>query len=170
MQQALARAQRSKQQVALLFLDLDGFKPINDAMGHEAGDAALQQVAARLRMAVRSEDTLARVGGDEFVILLSDLDEQQARATAELVANKCLEIFGQDFIVRGQACRLGTSIGIALGNGYCDADKLLIAADQAMYQAKEAGRGKFLWAAECSTCAGTASCGISYSDNKIDET
>jgi diguanylate cyclase (GGDEF)-like protein len=148
MQLALARAQRNNGRIAVLFLDLDGFKPINDSMGHEAGDLALCEVADRLREAVRHEDTLARVGGDEFVILLSDLGEN-ATGVAELVAKKCLEIFRQPFEIREESCLLGTSIGIALGNGNCDADKLLIAADHAMYSAKDSGRGKFIWAAAC---------------------
>ena len=155
MQQALARAQRNKERVAVLFLDLDGFKPINDDLGHEAGDCALREVAKRLGEAVRHEDTLARVGGDEFVILLSDLGKN-ATEVAELVANKCLEIFRQPLEIRGQSCKLGTSIGIALGNGYCDADKLLIAADHAMYSAKQSGRGKFAWSADCTLKSETA--------------
>lgn len=152
MKLALARAQRSEGYIAVLFLDLDGFKPINDQLGHEAGDAALCEVTERLSRAVRREDTLARVGGDEFVVLLSDLTHN-ARESAELVAKKCLEIFQQPFIIRGQSCRLGTSIGIAMGDGSCSADKLLIAADQAMYRAKNSGRGKFLWADECALCS-----------------
>jgi diguanylate cyclase (GGDEF)-like protein len=147
MKQALARAQRNHSSVAVLFLDLDGFKPINDRSGHEAGDAALREVADRLNKIVRRDDTLARVGGDEFVILLSDLTEH-ARASAELVAKKCLEIFQEPFIINEQSCQLGTSIGIAIGDIECSPDKLLIAADEAMYRAKEAGRGKFFWATE----------------------
>lgn len=151
MGQALARAQRSEGWVAVLFLDLDGFKPINDKFGHEAGDAALREVADRLRDVVRLEDTLARVGGDEFVILLSDLNTH-AKDAAELVANKCLLVFQQPFVIRDHTCKLGTSIGIAIGNSECVAEKLLIAADQAMYRAKEMGRGKFCWANECEVC------------------
>ena len=145
MKQALARAQRTQRSVAVLFLDLDGFKLINDRSGHEAGDAALREVADRLNKVVRREDTLARVGGDEFVILLSDLNEN-ARTSAEMVARKCLEIFQQPFIINDQSCRLGTSIGIAIGDDKRSPDKLLIAADEAMYRAKEAGRGLFRWA------------------------
>lgn len=169
MEQALVRAQRSHGKVAVLFLDLDGFKPINDEFGHEAGDAALRKVADRLREAVRQEDTLARVGGDEFVILLSDLNDN-AKEAAELVAAKCLAAFQQPFVIREQSCKLGTSIGIAVGNGECVAEKLLIAADQAMYQAKEAGRGKFSLANECQIClaAGQQSaCRINLSSNKL---
>jgi diguanylate cyclase len=151
MKQALVRAQRNHGKVAVLFLDLDGFKPINDSLGHEAGDIALREVADRLSAAIRREDTLARVGGDEFVVLLSDLGDR-ARESAEFVANKCLAVFRQPFVIRGQDCRLGTSIGIAIGNGECSTDKLLIAADQAMYQAKDAGRGQFCWAQECLLC------------------
>ena len=96
--------------------------------------------------------TLARVGGDEFVILLSDLNDN-AREAAQAVAHKCLEIFQQPFIINDQLCRLGASIGIAIGDGECSPDKLLIAADPAMYQAKEAGRGQFRWAEECVLCS-----------------
>ncbi len=152
MKQAFARAKRNQWQVAVLFLDLDGFKPINDGLGHEAGDAALCEVAKRLGAVMRCEDTLARVGGDEFVILLSDLS-QNARVAAELVANKCLEVFQQSFVIRDQTCQLGTSVGIAIGDGECALEKLLIAADQAMYQAKNAGRGQFCLADECNICA-----------------
>lgn len=142
---ALARLQRNQGHIALLFLDLDGFKQINDGLGHEAGDMALREVADRLSQSVRGEDTLARVGGDEFVILISDLSEN-AGDVAEVVANKCLNVFQHPFIIHDTPCRLGTSIGIAIGNGASSPDKLLIAADQAMYRAKEAGRGRYVWA------------------------
>ena len=155
MKQTFARAQRKQWQVAILFLDLDGFKPINDGLGHEAGDAALCEVAKRLRGVMRREDTLARVGGDEFVILLSDLNEN-VQAAAESVAIKCLAVFQRPFVIRDKTCQLGASIGIALGDGGCAPDKLLIAADQAMYQAKQAGRGQFCWADECKLCSGGA--------------
>jgi len=156
MNQAKARAQRSQGKIALLYLDLDGFKQINDELGHEAGDAALREVAARLLEAVRREDTLARVGGDEFVILLSDLKEN-IKDVPELVAAKCLEIFKHPFIIQNRSCRLGTSIGIAAGDGDCPPDRLLTYADQAMYRAKESGRGRFMWADQCA---------ISPSDNQ----
>jgi diguanylate cyclase (GGDEF)-like protein len=152
MTQALARAQRGETRVVVLFLDLDCFKPINDELGHEAGDAALCEVAGRLRAALRCEDTLARVGGDEFVVLLSDLSNN-AKEAAQAVANKCLQVFQRPFIIHDQSCRLGASIGIAGGDGECSADKLLIAADHAMYRAKEAGRGQFCWADECEICS-----------------
>jgi len=142
MKLALARAHRNAGRVAVLFLDLDNFKPINDRFGHEIGDQALNEVAHRLSAVIRREDTLARVGGDEFVILLSDLDDKAAE-TAERVANKCLAVFEQAFVLPPGSCTLGTSIGIAIGDGESEQDRLLIAADQAMYRAKEAGRGRF---------------------------
>jgi diguanylate cyclase (GGDEF)-like protein len=145
MRQAQVRAQRSQRQIALLFLDLDGFKPINDRLGHRAGDAILCEVTARLNEVVRREDTLARVGGDEFVILLSDLNDH-AHDVAELVANKCLGVFQRPFILDDQLCPLGISIGIAMGHSDSSPDQLLIAADEAMYRAKAAGRGRFCWA------------------------
>lgn len=152
MKQALMRSQRNKTQVAVLFLDLDGFKPINDELGHEAGDAALCEVALRLNATMRREDTFARVGGDEFVILLADLRDNATDAV-ELVANKCLAVFHHPFVIQDRACKLGTSIGIAIGDAACSPDKLLIAADQAMYRAKDAGRGQFCWANECMLCS-----------------
>lgn len=145
MKQALARSKRNGTQLTVLFLDMDGFKSINDNLGHDAGDEALQQVASRLRKVVRCEDTLARVGGDEFVLLLTDQDAK-VEVNAELVARKCLEVFEHPFELKGQKRQLGVSIGIAIGNGECLPDRLLIAADKAMYTAKEAGKGKICWA------------------------
>lgn len=170
MRLALARAHRIKGRVAVLFLDLDGFKPVNDEMGHEAGDAALTEVAARLQNTLRREDTLARVGGDEFVVLLSDLNGNAA-STAELVAGKCLDVFQQPFIIRGQPRKLGTSIGISVGSGNCAVDELLVAADRAMYQAKQEGGGKFSWAHECVVCLAAgreASCGLQFPNSPSD--
>jgi diguanylate cyclase (GGDEF)-like protein len=161
---ALARAHRNEGRVAVLFLDLDGFKPVNDEMGHEAGDAALCEVAARLKNTLRREDTLARVGGDEFVVLLSDLSDNAA-STVELVAAKCLDAFRQPFVIRDQPRRLGASIGVAVGSGNCAVDELLVAADRAMYQSKQEGGGKFCWAHECVVCLAAgheASCGLHF--------
>lgn len=103
MKLALARAQCSHGKVAVLFLDLDGFKPINDRFGYEAGDLALCEVTRRLTSVIRREDTLARVGGAEFVILLSDLGEAP-EAAAALVANKCLAIFERPFLLPIRRC------------------------------------------------------------------
>lgn len=141
--QARARAQRNGTQLAVLFMDLDGFKPINDILGHDAGDAALVEVARRLNGIVRAADTLARVGGDEFVILVDDLDTAPAAAESAVttVATKCLRAFDAPIVLDGQAQSIGLSIGIALGDGQSATDDLLSAADGAMYQAKHNGRG-----------------------------
>ncbi len=144
--QARVLAQRKGSRIALLFLDLDGFKPINDSLGHEAGDEVLRLVAGRLSGCVRASDTLARVGGDEFVILMGDLDSQAEQAAAR-VAAKCIEALAEPFPVQGESCRLGVSIGIALGDGESAANTLLLQADQAMYRAKESGRGRYVIAA-----------------------
>ncbi|MBX9905073.1 MAG: diguanylate cyclase [Burkholderiales bacterium] len=141
--QLLAQARRKKGTVGLLFMDLDGFKDINDTLGHEAGDEVLRQVAGRLAEIVREADTLARVGGDEFVLLLNDLGDNAAEG-AGIVALKCIETLKTPFPVSGTHCAVGVSIGIALGNGESAADALLLAADHAMYEAKKAGRGRYV--------------------------
>lgn len=143
LQQLLAQARRKETTVALLFMDLDGFKDINDTLGHEAGDEVLRQVAKRLAGNVREADTLARVGGDEFVLLLSDLGDHAAEG-AEIVARKCIDALQAPFSISGTDCFVGVSIGIALGNGKSAADALLLAADHAMYEAKKAGRGRYV--------------------------
>lgn len=145
MQAAFDRAQRHQRKVVVLYLDLDGFKAINDRLGHDTGDAALCEVTRRLTQVLRRVDTLARVGGDEFVLLLSDLDDN-ANVVAELVAGKCLQVFNTPVVVAGQTCALGVSIGLVMGDGDSSAEEMLNAADQAMYRAKQAGRGRFDWA------------------------
>jgi len=150
---ALARAHRNGTEVAVLFIDLDGFKPINDAHGHACGDEALQQVAQRLTSAIRHADTVARIGGDEFVILLSDLPAGD-RAGVQHVAEKCLGTFAQPFRAKGHACRLGASVGIAMGHGDTPPDTLMSAADTAMYSAKQAGKGQVVWATPDNMSAG----------------
>ncbi|HCY16851.1 MAG: diguanylate cyclase [Curvibacter sp. GWA2_64_110] len=142
-QQVLAQARRRNTQIGLLFMDLDGFKRINDTLGHEAGDEALRQTAKRFNEIVRQDDTLARVGGDEFVLLLGDLGED-AEAAASTVAAKCIQAMQAPFLISGTPCSLGVSIGIAFGNGDSTLDALLLTADQAMYQAKEGGRDRFV--------------------------
>lgn len=141
--QALAVARRNGTRLALLFLDLDGFKPINDRFGHDAGDGVLRQVAVRLERCVRESDTLARLGGDEFVIVLGGLDGQAGEAAAA-VAVKCLEALVEPFTVQEERCPLSVSVGIALGNGESSAKNLLLEADRAMYRAKESGRGRYV--------------------------
>ncbi|WP_294636440.1 diguanylate cyclase [uncultured Aquabacterium sp.] len=143
---ALARARRNHTRLAVLFMDLDGFKPVNDRFGHEAGDRALIEVARRLDRVVRETDTLARVGGDEFALVLGDLGptSTDAELAARAVANKCMNALATPIRINGQDGSLGLSIGIALGDGDSSLDALMSAADSAMYQAKEAGRGRFV--------------------------
>ncbi|POZ60874.1 diguanylate cyclase domain-containing protein [Chromobacterium alticapitis] len=136
---ALAQAQRKNGLIALLFMDLDGFKTINDSHGHKTGDKVLWLVAQRLSLIVRQTDTLARIGGDEFVLLLSDLDEH-ADEVARTVAAKCLDAFSHPFAADRADCQLGISIGIAISDGCHHPDRLLQAADQAMYRVKKTGR------------------------------
>jgi diguanylate cyclase (GGDEF)-like protein len=136
--QVLAQARRRNVRVGLLFMDMDGFKHVNDTLGHKAGDEALRQTARRFGEIVRQDDTLARVGGDEFVLLLSGLDEDAA-AAATTVANKCIDAMAAPFLIAGTSCTLGVSVGIAMGDGTSSPDVLMQAADQAMYQAKAAG-------------------------------
>lgn len=143
-QQALARAQRHERFGALLFLDLDDFKNVNDSLGHRAGDLLLVEVAKRLTSAVRDEDTVARLGGDEFVVLLSELAGDQAMAAREVqsIGDKLCEALAGEFVVDAHGLRLSGSLGIVLFPGEADsADDLLRHADIAMYQAKAAGRG-----------------------------
>jgi diguanylate cyclase (GGDEF)-like protein len=142
--QALMRAQRSGQQVALLFCDLDGFKPINDHYGHDTGDAVLCLVADRLQEGRRKTDTVARLGGDEFVILLTDLDD--ARGAAETVAGEYVRSIAQPFVLDEKHLSLGVSIGISLyPQAGTEAPHLLTCADTAMYAAKQAGRGRYVF-------------------------
>lgn len=136
--QAIAKSSRDDSGLALLFIDLDGFKPINDTHGHLIGDLLLQGVAERLRDCVRESDTVARLGGDEFVIL--SLNAETAD-DAVIIAQKILDTLSKPFTLNGVEARVGGSIGIALFPiDAKDSEQLLSAADQAMYAAKNAGR------------------------------
>jgi diguanylate cyclase (GGDEF)-like protein len=139
-EQLLARSRRNGSLPSCLYLDLDGFKNVNDTLGHEAGDLLLVAVAARLRGAVREADTIARMGGDEFVVLL---DGATLEAAPELVAERLLEVLRQPFEVDGvdAVMRLTTSIGIATGDRD-HGDDLVRDADLALYEAKAAGRNR----------------------------
>lgn len=138
--QAVEHARRRKTRVAAMFIDLDEFKEINDSLGHHAGDELLMQVAQRLNEQLRRADTIARYGGDEFVVLFDNLhnDADAAAATERLVA-----IFDAPFVIAGVSRRVTASIGMALFpfDG-ADADTLLRNADRAMYHAKESGRNR----------------------------
>lgn len=145
LEQAMALGRLKHKATAVLYLDLDGFKAINDALGHEMGDLALVEVAQRLSQVIRASDTVARVGGDEFVIVLSDI-ATDTRASVELVAQKCLIAIGREYMLRGHVCHLGTSIGLILCEEGESIAHILSAADKAMYQAKLSGRGQWVWA------------------------
>ena len=145
LQQVLAQARREHAEIAVLYMDLDGFKHINDTLGHQAGDVALKQVAGRLSGLVRDTDTLARVGGDEFVLVLSALGPHPAEG-AVIVASKCIDALKQGLAVAGRECTVGVSIGIVIGKGSNTPDSFLVRADQAMYEAKKAGRGRYVTA------------------------
>lgn len=147
--QMLATAARSGREVALLLFDIDGFKAVNDTLGHEAGDRLLREIADRVGRRVRQADTFARVGGDEFVILMDIVhDQSDAIPVAETVVAEIAEIamFAEQWL------RVGASVGIACSGSVANrervADELLILADRAMYEAKRAGKGRYKFADE----------------------
>jgi diguanylate cyclase (GGDEF)-like protein/PAS domain S-box-containing protein len=143
---AIQRAKREDKQVALLFLDLDRFKNVNDSLGHPVGDRLLQAVAERLGHLVRSEDTIARLGGDEFTILLESTGD---RDTIARVAAKVVEGLSRPFAVDEHMLHIGTSVGISVyPDDGIDVTTLIKHADTAMYQAKAAGRSNFHFYAE----------------------
>ncbi|TXH90135.1 MAG: diguanylate cyclase [Rhodoferax sp.] len=140
--QTLARAQRMGECVGLLYLDLDKFKPINDQHGHDVGDTVLVKVALRLGAVLRESDTLARVGGDEFVIILGSLntpEREQALVAAQTVAQKCIDAIAPASDPHHELFGVCLSIGIAVEQAPCEAGALQTAADNAMYLAKQRG-------------------------------
>jgi diguanylate cyclase (GGDEF)-like protein len=143
LQHALASSARSGRNGALLFIDLDNFKTLNDTLGHDKGDLLLQQVAQRLATCVREGDTVARLGGDEFVVMLEGLSEhsEEAATQAEIVGEKIVATLNQPYLLAGYEHRSTPSIGVTLFGGHQNAiDELLKQADLAMYQSKAAGR------------------------------
>lgn len=141
LEQCLQRARRYRRQCALLFIDLDRFKEVNDTLGHGIGDALLRQVADLLKGQIRAVDTLARLGGDEFVVILEDIPEPRFAAH---FAERILGLFGQPLKVEGHRFLMTASIGISLYPGDAqDAETLVQHADLAMYQAKHSGRNAF---------------------------
>lgn len=141
LRQALRKAQREQRQVALLFLDLDRFKEINDALGHDVGDALLRAAAQRLQECMRDSDTLARMGGDEFVLMIEDFCEPTTPST---VARKLLGALGAPFSLAERELFISASVGIALfPQDANDLETLIKHADIAMYAAKEQGKGAF---------------------------
>ncbi len=150
---ALAKAARAERRLALLFIDLDGFKQINDSQGHDTGDRVLAMFARRLRDTLRKSDasvrlttpgTPARLGGDEFVVLIDDFTEHNA---LETVACKVLAAAAEPFLVVQREARISASVGIAIyPDDGKEVDSLLISADQAMYRSKNAGKNTYRFA------------------------
>jgi diguanylate cyclase (GGDEF)-like protein len=138
--ETLERAAKQDKMVALLFIDIDGFKAVNDSMGHAAGDELLRIAASRLQSVLRPQDKVVRLGGDEFLIVLEDVEQQ---ADASHIARRVLEVFGEKFKLKMGMHTVGVSVGISLfPNDGRDAKTLLQNADIAMYSAKESGKGQ----------------------------
>ena len=133
---ALARADRQARGLGVLYVDLDGFKAVNDRWRHAVGDEVLRTVAQRLTAAVRPQDTVARIGGDEFVVLCGDLTGDD---DASEVAERALEALRRPIPHRAGICQLAASIGVVPGGGERDPAELIEAADRAMYRAKRRG-------------------------------
>jgi diguanylate cyclase (GGDEF)-like protein len=149
-EQAVRHADRELSSFALMFIDLDGFKGVNDTYGHHVGDKLLIEVARRIQMHLRTQDTVARVGGDEFVLVA----EVSGPADAATIAGKLVQALRQPFWMTGQALRISASVGIALypGEGQ-DQHDLLSNADAAMYHAKSMGRDNYYFFAAKVNCA-----------------
>src|ERR1039457_1267870 len=138
---ALASARRRKDKVALLFLDLDRFKTINDSLGHSVGDLVLQQVAERLKRSAREQDTVARLGGDEFLIVLTGVKDI---ADAAVAAERIMDTMTAEFVVQGHSLGVSCSLGISIFPEHgTDGETLIKNADAAMYSAKDNGRNNF---------------------------
>lgn len=149
LEQALAQARGSAGSVALLFIDLDGFKGVNDAEGHRAGDEVLRVVAQRIASAVRAGDTMARLGGDEFLVML---EREVTRDVTDAIGHRIIEALHQPMAVEGRELFIGASIGVAVYPPLeGDIDTLMNRADQAMYSAKRAGKGRLHYA-ETASC------------------
>jgi diguanylate cyclase (GGDEF)-like protein/PAS domain S-box-containing protein len=144
MQQALAHDRRVGEHAALLFIDLDHFKAVNDSFGHDMGDRLLVELAHRLRSSVRGEDTVARQGGDEFIVFLPSISKPD---DAGVLAEKLQRVLSQPLVIDGRELYVGGSIGVAVfPDDGTDVDSLLKRSDAAMYQAKEGGRGRVAYA------------------------
>jgi len=141
LEEAIKRSLRGAHKIALLYIDLNKFKPINDELGHDAGDRALRFVAEQMKHSVRDSDTVARVGGDEFVVLLENVADLDA---VKSIAEKILTNIGQPIEFSSGPRSIGAAMGISLhpGNGR-SRDELMKSADQAMYKAKETGESCF---------------------------
>jgi diguanylate cyclase (GGDEF)-like protein len=140
-ERAISRSRRDGRNFAVLFLDLDNFKDVNDTLGHPAGDALLREVAERLRSAVRETDVVARFGGDEFAVLVDDM---RGATDAAQLGDKLIKALDAPFTIQGTQVRTGLSIGIApYAEGSADVETLMSHADVALYRAKSEGRGTY---------------------------
>lgn len=136
-------SKREKTRLAVLYLDLDHFKPINDTLGHESGDIVLKIVAERLIETLRTSDTIARIGGDEFVAVLSNIDSEEGAMSA---SQKIIASLGKELVLKGRTFRIGVSIGIALfPENDTSIEGLMLKADKAMYKAKQSGRNQAIF-------------------------
>ena len=148
LQEELVRAQRHGYLDAFLFLDLDGFKKINDNYGHHIGDKILIEVAKRLKETVRSDDYIARISGDEFCVILLNLEKNESKAahTVKIVAEKIIEAISKVFVIEEHKLYLGVSIGVKLfPDGIKDVYEIINSADAAMYKAKESGKNRYVF-------------------------
>lgn len=141
-EQAMARARRASSMLAVLFIDLDGFKQVNDTYGHAGGDTVLKVVAARLKHDLRDTDTVARLSGDEFTVVLEGLNHPESNAYVGQIADMLLTSLSQPIELDGQHVCVSASIGVSLSPGVTDPDELLDRADQAMYRAKALGKNQ----------------------------
>jgi diguanylate cyclase (GGDEF)-like protein/PAS domain S-box-containing protein len=138
---AVNTAKRNRDRAAVMFIDLDGFKEVNDTFGHDAGNDVLREVAARLRQSIRETDTAARVGGDEFMLVLSEI---KTKENASEIAEKLLDHLSKPVITSGNSARVGASIGIAFfPDDSDDPDSLIKLADEAMYEVKKSGKNRY---------------------------
>ncbi|MET0093140.1 MAG: diguanylate cyclase, partial [Sedimenticola sp.] len=138
---AMAHARRNRCKIALLFMDLDGFKEVNDRHGHESGDLVLQETANRLQNCLREEDTVGRMGGDEFTVILNNLADREDAAG---VAEKLIQAIDEPYEIAGEIQQIGISIGIAIYPEDIDVmDTLMQYADDAMYRVKRSGKNSF---------------------------
>jgi diguanylate cyclase (GGDEF)-like protein len=162
---ALARTRHAPGQVAVLFVDLDGFKTVNDSLGHAAGDELLVEAAGRLAGCVRPGDTAARLGGDEFAVVLDGVPEP---AVATQVAHRVLAALDEPFDLGAASVTCGATLGIAATSGPLDqADTLLHNADRAMYAAKRIGKGLPVWYDPDAQAATAAPSGVTGSPAPI---
>ena len=139
--QSIARSKRNKSLLAICFLDLDGFKPVNDQFGHDVGDQVLIEVASRIKNSIREQDTISRHGGDEFALLLDDLASKEE---CEQTLRRIQQAITEPYLINGEKISIGASIGLTLyPQDDADADTLLRHADHAMYQAKVEGKNRY---------------------------